>query len=245
MSEKRRGVSLWLTTQLEQEFGAYAGVDEVGLGCLAGPIFAAAVVLINYDWPEVDQLNDSKAMGPHKRAFLARRIKEECKWAIGRAEVAEIDEFGIRVAHSKAIERAVAGLKRKKVPIPAVVIDGDAFDIDLGKLPTRFIRYGDALIPAISAASIIAKIDRDAHMTELAKDYPQYGWDRNAAYGSPEHKAAMLEHGLTPHHRRSVRPVGRIAHELGDCCDGKKAACCFMHAPKAVSDFARRGRRRQ
>lgn len=229
MAEKR-GVSLWLTTQLEKEYGAYVGVDEVGLGCFAGPIYAAAVVIVNYDWPEIDQLGDSKAIGPRKRTFLATRIKAECKWAIGRAEVSEIDGLGIRAAHAKAIERAVAGLRRKHVPTPAVAIDGDAFDINLGKLPVRFIRHGDSIIPAISAASIIAKVDRDAHMAELAKEYPEYGWERNAAYGSPEHKAAMQEHGLTPHHRRSFKPVGRIARERGDCCDGTKPACCFMHA---------------
>lgn len=232
MADKKRGVSLWLTTQLEREYGAYVGVDEVGLGCFAGPIYAAAVVILNYDWPEIDQLGDSKAIGPRKRTFLAARIKEECKWAIGQATSQEIDELGIRVAHAKSIERAVSGLRRKHVPTPVVVIDGDAFDIDLGTLPVRFIRHGDSIIPAISAASIIAKVDRDAYMTELSKKYPEYGWDRNAAYGSPEHKAAMLEHGLTPYHRRSFKPVGRVAHELGDCCDGTKAACCFMHAAK-------------
>lgn len=231
MSEQR-GVSLWLTSQLEKEYGAYVGVDEVGLGCFAGPIFAAAVVLDNYDWPEVDQLGDSKAIGPRKRIFLAKRIKEECKWAIGRAEVSEIDELGIRAAHAKAIERAVTGLRRKRVPIPAVAIDGDAFDIELGDLPIRFIRHGDDLIPSISAASIVAKVDRDQHMAELAKEYPEYGWDENAAYGTAEHKAAMRKHGLSPHHRRSFKPVGRIAHELGDCCDGTKPACCFMHAAR-------------
>ncbi len=231
MSEKR-GVSLWLTSHLEKEFGAYVGVDEVGLGCFAGPIFAAAVVITNYDWPEVDQLGDSKAIGPRKRTFLAKRIKEECKWAIGRAEVTEIDGLGIRAAHAKAIERAVAGLKRKRVPIPAVAIDGDAFDIELRDLPVRFIRYGDTLIPSISAASIIAKVDRDLHMVELAKDFPMYGWEHNAAYGSLDHKAAMEKYGLSPHHRRSFRPVGRIAHKLGDCCDAKRAACCYMFFDK-------------
>ncbi len=240
MTEKKRGVSLWLTTQLEREYGAYVGVDEVGLGCFAGPIYAAAVVIVNYDWPEIDQLGDSKAIGPRKRTFLAARIKKECKWAIGQATSEEIDELGIRSAHAKAIERAVTGLRRQRVPTPAVVIDGDAFDINLGPLPVRFIRHGDSIIPAISAASIIAKVDRDAYMTELAKEYPEYGWESNAAYGSPEHKAAMEEHGLTPYHRRSFKPVGRIAHARGDCCDGTKPACCFMHAAKPSSQRSHR-----
>ena len=231
---EHKGVSLWLTSQLEKEFGAYAGVDEVGLGCFAGPIFAGAVILENYSWPEVDQLRDSKAIGPRRRTFLARRIKEECAWALGRAEVFEIDSLGLRVAHSMAIERAVAGLMAVTT-VPAVVIDGDAFDIELGDLPVRFIRKGDDLIPAISAASIVAKVDRDSHMAELALEYPEYGWENNAAYGTEGHKKAMREHGLTPHHRRSFKPVGRIAYERGDCCDGEQPACCFMHSPASPS----------
>lgn len=230
MTEKR-GVSLWITATLEKEYGSYAGVDEVGLGCFAGPIFAAAVVIDNYGWPEVDQLGDSKAIGPRKRVQLSKRIKEECKWGLGHAEASEIDEFGIRLAHSWAIERSVKAL-RDKVDVPAVAIDGDAFEIDLGDMPVRFIRYGDSIIPAISAASIIAKVYRDTYMAKLAETYPEYGWEHNAAYGTPEHKAAMRKYGLTPEHRRSFKPVGRLAHELGDCCDGTKPACCFMHAPR-------------
>ena len=86
------------------------------------------------------------------------------------------------------------------------------------------------MIPSVSAASIVAKVDRDAHMTALHEEYPNYGWNENAAYGTPGHTAAMHKYGLTPHHRRSFKPVGRIAHELGDCCDGLQPACCFMHA---------------
>lgn len=239
MSESK-GVSLWLTASLEKEYGAFAGVDEVGLGCLAGPVFAAAVVIDNYLWAEVDQLRDSKVVGPRKRVFLARRIKEECAWALGRAEVAEIDEFGLRVAHMRAIERAVSALRDKGVPIPAVIIDGDATDINLGDMPIRFIRHGDDIIPAISAASIVAKVARDAYMTELAEQYPMYGWDHNAAYGTEDHKRAMREHGLSPEHRRSFKPVGRVAYALNDCCDGMKPACCLLHAPK--SKRARRKR---
>lgn len=231
MSEQR-GVSLWLTAQLAREYGSYAGVDEVGLGCWAGPIFAAAVVIDNYDWPEVDQLRDSKVLGPRKRTFLARRIRDECRWAIGRAEVSEIDTVGLRKAHASAIERAVTAL-REMVDVPAVVIDGDAFDINLAdELPVRFVRHGDDLIPAIAAASIVAKVERDAHMTELHEEYPQYRWDQNAAYGTADHRKALQEHGLSPHHRRSFKPVGRIAHARGECCDGTEPACCFMHAIK-------------
>jgi len=96
----------------------------------------------------------------------------------------------------------------------------------------RFIRHGDDLIPAISAASIVAKVARDEHMTELAKDYPEYDWENNNAYGSAKHTAAMKKYGLTPHHRRSFKPVGRIAFELGDCCDADRAACCYMFIDK-------------
>jgi len=223
--------SLWLTAQLEREFGQYAGVDEVGLGCWAGPLFACAVIINDYTWPEIDQLGDSKVIGPRKRTFLARRIKEECYYGLGRGEVEEIDTLGLRKAHILAIERAVAQL-RESVEVTAVVIDGDAMDIDLGETPIRFIRKGDDLIPAISAASIVAKVTRDAFMTELHEEYPMYHWDKNAAYGSPEHQAALAEYGLSPYHRRSFKPIGRIAHARGDCCGGEKPACCFMHAPK-------------
>lgn len=211
-------VSLWLTSQLEKEYGKYVGVDECGLGCWAGPVFAAAVVVDNTDWPEVDQLADSKTIGPRKRVALARRIKEECAWAIGRSEVEEIDTLGLRQAHALAIERAVAGLREQGVPTPCVVIDGDAFDVLL-PAPVRFIRHGDQLIPAISAASIIAKVDRDAHMAELHLAEPQYGWDQNAAYGTEAHRQAMEKYGLSKHHRRSFKPVARIAVALGDISD--------------------------
>lgn len=243
MSE-HKGVSLWLTSLLEEEFSTYAGVDEVGLGCFAGPIFAGAVIIPNQKWPEIDQLRDSKVVGPRKRVFLTKRIKEECSWAIGRAEVSEIDEFGLRVAHARAIERAVSRLG-EQTDIPVVVIDGDAFDISLGDMPVRFIRHGDDLIPAISAASIIAKVDRDAHMAKLAEEFPMYGWEHNAAYGTEDHKAAMEKYGLSIHHRRSFKPVGRIAHKLGDCCGGQRPACCFLHASTSESkDKTKRGGRK-
>ncbi len=230
-------VSLWLTSQLEKEFSAYAGVDEVGLGCWAGPIYACAVVIERYDtWPEVDQLKDSKTVGPRKRVALARRIQEECHWAVGRAEVEEIDGLGIREAHALSITRAVAGLNAKlDKPVDGIVIDGQAFDIEFD-VPTRFVVHGDDLIPAISAASIVAKVERDALMSELHKDYPMYGWDQNNAYTSPQHRKALEEHGLSPHHRRSVKPVGRIAAKRGECCDGTKPACCFLHKKGVDAD---------
>ncbi len=224
-------VSLWLTSQLEKEFKTYAGVDEVGLGCWAGPIYAGAVVIRAYDtWPEVDQLKDSKTVGPRKRTFIAQRIKEECDWAIGQASNDEIDEFGIRFAHSASITRAVRALTEKLGrKVDGVVIDGQAFDIELDDIATRFVVHGDDLIPAISAASILAKVERDALMDELDKEYPEYGWKSNNAYQSPQHRQALQEIGLTPYHRRSVKPVGRIAAARGDCCDGTKPACCFLH----------------
>ena len=239
-------VSLWLTSQLEREYGKYAGVDECGLGCWAGPVFAAAVVINNTLWPEIDQLADSKTIGPRKRVFLARRIKEECAWSIGRSEVEEIDTYGLRHAHALAIERAVAGLG---VPVPCVVIDGDAFDIDL-QMPVRFIRHGDELIPAISAASIIAKVDRDAHMAELHLAEPQYGWDQNAAYGTEAHRAALRKYGLSKHHRRSFKPVARIAVERGDVSDSaNEVVASFLsaleHEGQKGTHADRRRRRRK
>ncbi len=231
-------ISLWLTETLRNEFGAYAGVDEVGLGCWAGPVYACAVVIDNYLWPEIDQLRDSKTIGPGKRTFLSKRIKEECHWSIGTGSVEEIDTYGLRHAHALSIERAVAGLE---CAVPAVVVDGDAFDLALGEdMPTRFVRHGDDLIPAVAAASIVAKVARDRDMAELSKKFPEYGWDANHAYGTAQHRAALEEYGLTVHHRRSFKPVGRIAHKIGQCCDGTKPACCFMHAPKRVTEQAKK-----
>jgi ribonuclease HII len=174
-----------------------AGVDEVGRGPLAGPVFAAAVIL-----PEpVEGVADSKLLSPDRREALAATLRERALVAVGAASVAEIDRLNILGATMLAMRRAVA-----RLPIcpRAVLVDGNrAPGLDL---PTRCVVDGDALVPAIGAASIVAKVARDRLMRRLGGRYPGYGWERNAGYGTREHRAALGSLGLTPHHRRSFAP---------------------------------------
>lgn len=174
-----------------------AGVDEVGRGPLAGPVFAAAVILR----APLHGLADSKQLTPARREALAALVRERALIAIGAASVAEIERLNILGATMLAMRRAVARLPLRP---RAVLVDGNrAPPLDL---PTRCVVEGDALVPAISAASIVAKVLRDRLMGRLAARYPGYGWERNAGYGTAEHRAALAALGLTPHHRRGFAP---------------------------------------
>jgi ribonuclease HII len=182
-----------------------AGVDEVGRGPLAGPVVAAAVILD----PErpIEGLRDSKALSPARREALAARIRERAlAWALGRAEVEEIDRLNILWASLLAMRRAVALL----VPPPtSVLVDGNRCP-DL-PVPARAVVRGDATVPAISAASILAKVARDAEMVELDARFPGYGLARHKGYPSPEHLLALERLGPSAIHRRSFAPVARAA----------------------------------
>jgi ribonuclease HII len=174
-----------------------AGVDEVGRGPLAGPVFAAAVILR----VPLEGLADSKQLTAGRREALAVTLREQALIAIGAASVAEIERLNILGATMLAMRRAVARLPLRP---RAVLVDGNrAPPLDL---PTRCIVDGDALIPAISAASIVAKVLRDRLMCRLGARYPGYGWERNAGYGTREHRTALGSLGLTPHHRRGFAP---------------------------------------
>ncbi|MFW6041367.1 MAG: ribonuclease HII, partial [Guyparkeria sp.] len=178
-----------------------AGVDEVGRGPLAGPVLAAAVVLDPAR--PVAGLKDSKALGAARRQALAERVRERAlAWAVGRAEVAEIDDLNILRASHLAMQRAVAALS----PAPELVfVDGHltpAFDATAVALVG-----GDALMPAISAAGILAKVTRDAEMVALAERFPGYGLERHKGYATTEHLDALAALGPTPAHRRSFAPV--------------------------------------
>ena len=181
-----------------------AGVDEVGRGPLAGPVVAAAVILD--PTKPIDGLMDSKKLTESKRQVLSKVIKERAlSWALGRAEVEEIDEINILQASLLAMERAVLGLDIK--PIKAMV-DGN-------KLPNldcqaEAIIKGDSKIPAISAASIIAKVARDSEMLELDTQYPGYGLAKHKGYPTKAHLAALSELGVTPIHRVSYKPVRQL-----------------------------------
>jgi ribonuclease HII len=178
-----------------------AGVDEAGRGPLAGPVFAAAVILD----PErrISGLADSKILEPERREELADAIRSRAlAWSIGRAEVEEIDTINILQASLLAMQRAVAALV---LPPEMVLVDGDRAPIVNYRV--RTVVKGDASIPAISAASILAKVSRDAEMCALAERYPGYGFAKHKGYGTEEHLQALDRLGVCPIHRRSFAPI--------------------------------------
>ena len=181
-----------------------AGVDEAGRGPLAGPVSAAAVVLDPARLPP--GLNDSKALSAARRDALFDQIHDMAEVSLAWASVAEIDALNIRAASLLAMRRAVEGLAR--VP-DAALIDGNACP---DGLPCRGVTLvkGDAKSLSVAAASIIAKVARDRVMAELAKAHPGYGWEVNAGYPTAAHWAALLDLGVSPHHRRTFRPVHNI-----------------------------------
>ncbi len=200
------------TDELEQALRSrghirIAGVDEVGRGPLAGPVVAAAVVL-NLDIVP-DGLNDSKKLTAKRRAKLEDLIRETADVAIAEATVEEIDELNILRASHLAMERAVAALN----PSPDyLLIDGNMIPKHL-KQPSQAVIKGDARSVSIAAASIVAKSWRDRLMVDLAQQHPGYGWETNAGYPSKQHREALQNLGVTPHHRRSFKPVHNILYQ--------------------------------
>ena len=187
------------------------GVDEAGRGPLAGPVVAAAVVLCK---PRPAGLDDSKKLKPARRAELEAAIKRRCHWAVGVVEVADIDRLNIFGATMLAMTLAVAALCEQLDEEPhEVLIDGNLTPQGRcaeWRWTARPVVGGDALIPSMSAASIIAKEHRDRLMRGYAEAHPHYGWERNAGYGTPEHLAALQEHGPCELHRRSFAPVRQM-----------------------------------
>ncbi len=181
-----------------------AGCDEAGRGPLAGPVFAAAVIL-----PEDfhhDLLNDSKQMSEKERDILRPIIeKEAIAWAVEEVSAEEIDKLNILWASVTGMQRAVSRLKPKP---DFLLIDGNKFRPfgEYGFNDYRTVVHGDATYASIAAASVLAKTWRDEKMRALAKEYPQYGWDHNFGYPTKEHIQAIKEYGLTPWHRRSFHP---------------------------------------
>lgn len=177
-----------------------AGVDEVGRGPLAGPVTAAAVILDPANIP--DGLNDSKALSVKRREALEPLIFAAAEVSIGHASVDEIDSLNILRASHLAMVRALAGLGL----VDHALIDGNMVPRGL-TIPATTIIKGDARCLSIAAASIVAKICRDRIMVDLAQQFPGYGWETNAGYGSKSHISALQNLGVTPHHRRSFKPV--------------------------------------
>ncbi|MFV1462841.1 MULTISPECIES: ribonuclease HII [unclassified Phaeobacter] len=184
-----------------------AGVDEVGRGPLAGPVTAAAVILDADNIPE--GLNDSKKLSAKRREAVEASIFAQAEVAIAHGSVEEIDSLNILRASHLAMERAVAALD----PAPDyLLIDGNL--IPKGLLQTsEFVIKGDSKSVSIAAASIVAKLARDRIMVDLAQQFPGYGWEKNAGYPSKQHRDALVNLGVTPHHRRSFKPVHNILYQ--------------------------------
>lgn len=181
-----------------------AGLDEVGRGPLAGPVVAGAVVLpARLPRKLKARLDDSKRVAPAERVEIAAALAEVAEIALGRAEVAEIDTLNIFHAGLLAMSRALAGLSA--VPA-ACLVDGNRLPPDL-PCPGEAVVGGDGACLSIAAASIVAKVARDAEMMELAERFPGYGWHTNMGYGCRAHFEGLNRLGATEHHRRSFRPV--------------------------------------
>lgn len=200
-----------------------AGCDEAGRGCLAGSVYAAAVILPrNYDNP---LLNDSKKLSLKARYTLREQIQRDAiSWAVGVVTPEEIDRINILHASFLAMHRAIAQLK---IQPEALIIDGNRFDPYYPEantsqpnhspkkpLPHTCIVKGDGKYQAIAAASILAKTYRDDYMDGLDREYPVYDWKKNKGYPTPKHRAAIAEHGISPYHRRSYNLLGARQLEI-------------------------------
>ncbi len=188
-------------------FSAIAGADEAGRGPMAGPVVAAAVVLNPYDVPE--GLNDSKKLTEKRRVALEAEIKSRAVWAVALATVEEIDDLNILNASLLAMQRAIEALS---TPADFALIDGNKKPAGL-VAPCASVVAGDARSVSIAAASILAKNERDRIMVDLAQQHPGYGWDQNKGYPTVVHKKALRDLGVTPHHRRSFKPVHNILYQ--------------------------------
>lgn len=193
-----------------EQFTHVAGVDEVGRGCLAGPVVAAAVILDPAN--PIEGLRDSKKLAPHRREELAQEIKAKAlAWAVAEMGPEVIDEINILQATLRAMKLAVERLS----------VEPDFVRVDGNKLPrwkwlSEAIVKGDDLVPEISAASIIAKTTRDAYMVRMAERYPQYGFEHNVGYGTEVHIEALHRFGPTPIHRKTFAPVTEVIDALSN-----------------------------
>jgi ribonuclease HII len=185
--------------------GNVCGLDEVGRGPLAGPVLAACVYVPEQSFPFLLDVNDSKKISPKKREHLYNEITQHCTYGIGQCTIEEIDDINILQASLLAMRRAYENMD---MVCDHALIDGNK----LAGLPcpmTTVIK-GDSISISIAAASIIAKVTRDQIMNDLNIEYPEYGWNSNAGYGSKQHRNAIKVHGITPHHRKTFAPVRQM-----------------------------------
>ena len=190
-----------------------AGVDEVGRGALAGPVFAAAASIQLDLIPEDlrSRIRDSKCLSPSQREDIADSLisSQSIVFALGQSSVEEIDRLNIQKATFLAMIRAVDGLAK---PLDCVMVDGNR--APFLKFKTETLIRGDSQCLSIAIASIIAKVKRDNHMRDLDTEHPQYHWADNKGYGTQKHREAILELGFTYHHRRSFAPVKHLINRL-------------------------------
>jgi ribonuclease HII len=183
-----------------------AGCDEAGRGCLAGPVFAAAVILPKDTG--ILGLNDSKQLSERERNLLAPEIKAKAvAWAVSRISESVIDKINILNASIQAMNEALATLS---ITPKFVIIDGNRFYTNQ-QFQYKCIIKGDSLYQSIAAASILAKTARDEYMRELHLEYPQYGWDKNMGYGTLFHRKALAEYGPSPYHRKSFHLKNQLS----------------------------------
>ncbi len=191
---------------LLKTYQTIAGVDEVGRGPWAGPVTACAVVLDPNNIP--DGLNDSKKLTAKRREALFEQILATADVSLADVSVEEIDQINILQASLLAMEKAVAGLS---APADFALIDGNKTPKNLN-CPCEAIIKGDAKSSSIAAASIVAKVTRDRLMVTLSQQYPGYGWETNAGYGTKVHQEGLKTLGVTAHHRRSFKPIHKMLY---------------------------------
>lgn len=201
-----------VTLSLDTEFGlrgqgysAIAGVDEVGRGCWAGPIVAAAVIM-PMGVGVIEGVRDSKKMTIKKREELSKAIRKSAvAWSVGVVEVEDIDRIGISPANHLAMKKAIEGLH-----VSADYVLADGWEVRDVRLPQSAFLKGDNKVYSIAAASIVAKVMRDEMLTVLDEIYPEYGFAQHKGYGTKQHREALETHGLTPLHRRSFQPMASM-----------------------------------
>ena len=181
-----------------------AGVDEVGRGCLAGPVFAAAVIL--NDNIITRDIKDSKKIPFKKRIIISQYIKKNSIYAVGSASVIEINKINILNASLLSMQRALEKLKKK----PSIAYIDGLFAPTNINIKCKTIIKGDEKIISIAAASIIAKVTRDLFMIKLSKQYPKYSWNKNFGYGTSDHMNGLKKYGVTKHHRKKFKPIHNI-----------------------------------
>jgi ribonuclease HII len=182
------------------------GVDEVGRGCLAGPVVCAAVILPDKHRPWIDQIRDSKKLSPKKRQLLAEYILEECVYAIAEGSRELIDSVNILQATLQTMKACVDSVIAQGAHVDLVLVDGRQTTPGLS-LPQEAIKGGDDISKAIGAASIVAKVYRDNYMVGMGLSYPQYGFAQHKGYGTSEHREAIMVHGPCKLHRRTFKGV--------------------------------------